>query len=223
MVASLDLCVSQTTVVARHLPVKWETEWDSGVYISGRLFQEHYSWGSYLCLQGNVLQISRNRCLSFNAFESTFLIENVDWLQVCIWVWRLSVQIGHGSACSSFVLSLCWFSSGLFWTCEEKKSPNMLWSTLRPICTCSRGVLTHSILYHCQCLISKYFTHIYPRRQGSWMAKLVVCWREKPACHDRHLREWRIQLKSQRKSYLNDYHETRQGTEINISGPVNSQ
>lgn len=106
---------------------------------------------------------------------------------------------------------------------RKKKSPNMLWSTLRSICTCSREVLTHSILYHCQCLISKYFTHIYPRRQGSWMAKLVVCWHEKPACQDRHLREWPIQLKSQRKSYLNDYHKTRQGTEINISGPVNSQ
>lgn len=59
-----------------------ERRTETAASISGHLFQEHCSRGSHSCLQGNVLQISRNGCLHFNTFESTFLIANVDWLRL---------------------------------------------------------------------------------------------------------------------------------------------
>lgn len=147
-----------------------ERRTETAAYFSGHLFQEHHSQGSRSGLQGNVLQISRNGCLSFNPFESTFF-DSECWLVMgCIWVWRLSIQIGCGSACGSFVHSLCSFSSRMHKVCNETKSPDLPRSTLRPIKVLylrKSGTDFDSVSCQSQYSMSKYFTLPYPRRPGS--------------------------------------------------------
>lgn len=74
MVASLGLCVYLKPPLWPDIYPLNERGSETAACFSGRLFQELRSPGSRSRLQGNVLQISRNGCSSFNTFESTFLL-----------------------------------------------------------------------------------------------------------------------------------------------------
>lgn len=92
--------------------------------------------------------------MSFNTFESTFLIANVDWL------WAV-----HRSGDFQYKLDVVLLAPALYSLCADLAQVRLEFVIC--VCTCVSWVLTHSVSWKDECIISNYFTLFYPRRCGS--------------------------------------------------------